>query len=86
MGSLVSHLKDKEEDYRFYCKELNIEPLYAFSIHADWVEKLYRKETTLTYLEYDTYMHKKALEQELAQLRVFFSNKEAELLKKIAEL
>lgn len=89
MGSTGSHIRDMEEDYEFYCKQLNVIPRGINSIHYDWVEAFYRKETTLTYEEYFRIARKKLLENDLIHLGLKIKElqkKEAELILKISAL
>lgn len=53
MGSILSHIRDMEDEYEFLCKKYGEEPQGISTNHYGWLVEKSRGETNLNFKEYD---------------------------------
>jgi|JI61114BRNA_FD_contig_71_2055271_length_2639_multi_2_in_0_out_0_6 hypothetical protein len=59
MGSIMSAIRDDEDDYRHLCKKHGEKPQELYSIHNRWLEAKDSGKTTKSFKEYEKEANKK---------------------------
>lgn len=59
MGSIMSHIRDAEDDYEHLCRKHGETPQKLYSIHNKWLEAKDSGKTTKSFKEYEKEVNKK---------------------------